>query len=346
MNNAVMPLERQVWLDVLRTFAIIGVLFVHTVSPLLGHTNNIWLESRLVLSIALTCVPIFFMVSGSLVLPKAHLQPLSRYLITKPIYLIILIITWEFLWRIFNKNLDNTSFTIEQTFTDLLRGNPSNSILWYLYKIAGAYMAAPFLAMMVSVCSTQRLIAFVAIGLGIDITFRTIYEFTGLTLWLPLDYRIYSLWLAYFVAGYLIAHRCNELYRQPRIWLIITFIGISLTASLALASRNLEWNNGAFFLGYDDIGIALASIGLFGFCSSIREKFLSIPFQKTLGYIGASTLGMYMIHMFVLKFIRINFGYEQNLFDSTVYAAIIGIISFAFTAIILRLPILRRLVSL
>ncbi len=339
-------LSRFAWIDVLRTFAIVGVLFVHTLSVLLSLDSGTGASARSLIAIALTCVPIFFMVSGALVLPSADKQPLYKYILSKPLALIALIFLWEFIYRLLELHLHEKQFIVTDVLKAIMTGTPANSILWYLYKIAGAYMAAPFVAAMVSACSTKRLVLFVALSIGIDVALRSMEEIAGVTWWPSIDYRIYSLWFGYFVAGYLIAHRLSGKYESPSFWLMVSAAGVLLTITLNETLRIFKGQSAPLFLGYNDLGIALASIGVFGFCSAYRKKISTWPFQAAFSYIGKATLGIYMIHILIIIFLRNKFGIEQGILYAAAYVFIAGSLSLALTAVLMKIPLMRRLVSI
>ena len=339
-------LSRFAWIDVLRTFAIIGVLFVHTLVVLLGLDGGTGASARSLIAIALTCVPIFFMVSGALVLPRANQQPLSKYLIFKPVAIIALIFIWEFIYKAVDGSLNGKTFTISETLKAIMKGSPDNSILWYLYRIAGVYLAAPFLAAMVSACNTKQLTVFVILSLGFDIFLRSLNEIFGISWWSPIDYRIYTLWFGYFVAGYLIANRLSDKYERPAFWLGVAAAGILITTTLNEVFRIIKGAGAPLFIGYDDLGIALASIGIFGYCSSYRKKISTWPFQAAFSYIGRATLGIYMIHILIIITLRNKFGVEQDILYAAAYAFIAGASSLALTAVIIKIPLARRLVTI
>lgn len=339
-------MSRLSWIDVLRTFAIVGVLFVHTLSVLLGTSGSVGALSEALIAVALTCVPIFFMVSGALVLPSASKQPLSKYLLIKPISLIALIFIWEFLYRYFELYLNGKQFAFIDVIKAIMAGTPENSILWYLYKITGAYMAAPFVSAMVMACSTRRLVVFVVASLGIDLALRFLNEVFGISWWSPIDYRLYSLWFGYFVAGYLLAHRLSDRYRNQHLFAFLALAGVALTIISNEASQIIRSSGAPMFLGYDELGVVLASVGTFGFCSAYRDKISQWPFLPVYSYVGKLTLGIYMIHIMIIAALRSKFGTELGVFDAALYAFTSGGISLIIAAIMIKIPVLRRTISI
>ncbi len=66
--------ENIVWVDWIRALATLGVVLIHTAGPLLYGYNQMpasyWWISNIYDSAARMCVPLFFMISGFLLLQK------------------------------------------------------------------------------------------------------------------------------------------------------------------------------------------------------------------------------------------------------------------------------------
>src|SRR5437660_891414 len=76
--------SRLLWLDVLRVTAILGVITIHTVSPLTaGATvatfSAAWWAGATMNELSLWCVPVFVMISGALLLRRQRPQPASTF---------------------------------------------------------------------------------------------------------------------------------------------------------------------------------------------------------------------------------------------------------------------------
>ena len=87
--------KRLVWADILRIFAIYLVVFVHSTS--LQATSFLSVLQLIILfAIAKTCVPLFFMLSGALLLPKV--EPTSYFLKKRFLRIFVPYIFWTIIF--------------------------------------------------------------------------------------------------------------------------------------------------------------------------------------------------------------------------------------------------------
>ena len=145
------PQRSHIWyFDWLRLFAMLAVIFMHAASGFLrGQITRGWHAANLLTSISFTAVPLFFMMSGALLLsdertPDVKLllrRRMPRILLPLFFYSIIAVL-W--LWY-------RDGPTGRPMIPALLMGlnKPVYVHLWFLYTLAGLYLISPFLYRMV-----------------------------------------------------------------------------------------------------------------------------------------------------------------------------------------------------
>jgi len=341
------PTQRHLWLDVLRTILIIEVILIHTTAPFRGVADlTTWIPVHLLTPIIKTCIPLFFMITGALILPRAKDESISRYLLVKPALMALVVIVWELVYRLTTQHLWGDSFELLSMLKDVANGNQKDPVLWYMYRIMGVYMAAPFLSVIVSHVSTRRLTTYVIAAISLEVFCRLLSDFSGVQWWPPFDHRIYGLWFGFTAAGYLVAHRINEKTFRPAFWSALFVLGYGITLVAIFLGRINGKQGGHFFTGYDDPGIAIMSVAIFGIFFTMRQRINQVAVKPLWTALGASTLGIYVIHEPILLILRQYFPTRSAVVSVFIYTAVALVASYALTAILNRIPLVSYLVSL
>ncbi|WP_417698524.1 acyltransferase, partial [Psychromonas sp.] len=148
-----------VWVDYLRVIAIGMVVFLHSASPLLYKFNQLpldyWLIANVYDSMVRVCVPLFFMVSGFLLLQKQ--EPLGFYFSKRFKKLLVPIIFWSLFFILWKNIVENGELPkFEQFYSLLLK--PSYYHLWFLYALIGIYLFVPILRIVTNSTDNKLLV--------------------------------------------------------------------------------------------------------------------------------------------------------------------------------------------
>lgn len=158
-------INRRVDISLLRIFATLGVIFIHTCTTLANHAEIFSLsgEQHIFLNTAFTvviwAVPIFLMITGSLLLNKSRIINtqicLSKYV--KRIILALIIFGVPFSWMETIATSKTISIgTFFSGFVNVVRGN-SWAHLWYLYELIGIYLILPVIKSFTDNCARKEL---------------------------------------------------------------------------------------------------------------------------------------------------------------------------------------------
>lgn len=141
------------YLDFLKAVSITGVVIIHTVSSLTisfdGNSLDWWI-SHGYNSLVRWTVPMFFLISGALLLSSNKNLSLIEFYRTRVKKLFIPFFIWSliyfYIFGIFDKYASPITIT---TFLRLfLNGNIFNR-LWFFYSLLGLYMITPFIRIFV-----------------------------------------------------------------------------------------------------------------------------------------------------------------------------------------------------
>jgi surface polysaccharide O-acyltransferase-like enzyme len=126
------------YLDYLRTFAIIGVLVIHTSTPYVGMFNKIefwkWETSIIYSSLIRWCVPIFFMVSGALLLGRNE-EPLKDFFLKRGNRILVPFVIWTGIYFIWRSYFWNTELSVREFISLVL--NNDTAIIYGVFRLNG-----------------------------------------------------------------------------------------------------------------------------------------------------------------------------------------------------------------
>ena len=152
--------KRIPYLDFLRCVAILLVIVTHTMSPILPdpfyYQARSWYLCLLQNPINRTGVPLFFMISGYLLLQAPSTINICQFYRRHIPRLLVPLFCWNIIYAVW-KNV---------TPLDLLRKLLSNGVsyhMWFVYTLLGIYLIAPFLKRLVDHCTEQQLSMFLII---------------------------------------------------------------------------------------------------------------------------------------------------------------------------------------
>jgi surface polysaccharide O-acyltransferase-like enzyme len=277
-RDAIQPNNNQAWLAWLRVIATIAVIILHCcATPLTnyGVTDDVnWGLSLALRNFTAVSVPLFFMISGYLYLSKAEIN-ISQFFRKRLVKIIIPLLMWSYFWIIYNNNI-----FIEQKFHWLylilpLR-QPAMYHLWFMYPLLGLYLILPlihsFVRNMNLQLRTYALIYWVFfIGITDFLSRFMAYEFAILP-------QFMTIWVGYFVAGYLII----AYNFKPR-WVIaicLLILTIMIVGTYFLTNQANPTPSHMYELS--TIHMMLLSLGVFWLVHHYRDKFKSNQVIKLL----------------------------------------------------------------
>ena len=190
--------KRRFALDLLRIIAAFGVVWLHVSTRVLASSNPhsfTWLIANMANSMSRWCVPVFVMISGAFLLKAPPSGPFEFY--RKRLSRILIPLAF---WTIFYLGIvtvDAHRIYPRIILLSLIKGEPYYH-LWYLYMVAGLYLAAPFLQQVVAANSapTVRALALACFSIA------AIESHAQTVTFIP-SFLLYS---GYFIAGHHLAN--------------------------------------------------------------------------------------------------------------------------------------------
>lgn len=140
--------RRVYYFDYLRVIAAVSVVYMHAVSSLLrGPIEINWHLSNLFTSFAFTAVPLFFMMSGYLLLSEEKTMDVSVLLRKRLPRLIFPLVGWSIVVVLYQMYVAQT-YTLRALYDGLVSAltTPAQISYWYMYTLIAIYAISPVLA--------------------------------------------------------------------------------------------------------------------------------------------------------------------------------------------------------
>lgn len=303
MNN-----KRIIWVDYLKVLAIIGVLGIHSSSILLENKYIFtipWYQSVISASIFRFAIILFIMASGYLLLRKT--QPISS--IPRRLKRILIpFIFWLLVYaliKIFFKGDLGSSWTIIDLLSYIGNAllNPLDICVqfWYVYMILGLYLLLPIISGWIQNTDIKEIEYFLSLWV-----MASLVQFIGIETVL-MDYmRYFTGSIGYFVLGYYLTIKKNELLTDKRFGLLLFLIGSLITIMGTIIFSYWDYNQSLFFIRLGDItpGACLQAVGLFIIVKNIDYTRLDQRINSIVTRISEDSYGIYMVNILVINLLE------------------------------------------
>ena len=344
--------EKKINIEFMRIIAIISTIVIHVSNIYMRSFGNISNSDFLVATIfnacARICVPVFFMISGALLIKGEYNK--EKYLKRVKKFIIILAV-WSVVYYLINVVRTGQNDLIKAIVYTFFDTTYTSKHLWFMYAIIGMYIVLPFVTNMCKNLTKEQENLFMILWMGIS-GLSVIYlplakAITGhhIDVVYPIPLINGAYYLGYFICGHILYERLKDIKatKKYNLWCIMTFIlsviiifGVTYYSSV---SHNRLMNT---MLWYRSIFIILESFSVFIFITINGEKFKNPNINK----IASLSFGVYLVHAIILFIIKDNMNmisYPPILFIP-VFTFIIFMTSLIITYIMKKIPIINKIV--
>lgn len=291
-DKSLLPyLNRNIYIDVLKSLAILGVIMIHLVGVIAcSPSSSIQNIAVIFDSFARISVPIFFMCSGYLNLSK-EIDPKTFF--KKRMYRIIIpLFLWSIFYYLWGHNIDfiKDEVTIKNFIIRFL-GNDIYGFLWFSYTITGLYLVTPILRILVKNTNKNLLRYFLILWFtifGIFSSFGNLFKIN-----ISFNDIGFGLYCGYYFLGYYLAQ--NSIKKKYR---IISYAAGALSLLTVIFKFN---SHNGYFYGYTSLFVIIMSIATFILVKEINWVDIFIKFKvlpKVIFNISTCTYGIYLSHYF------------------------------------------------
>lgn len=340
--------KRLIYLEALRIIAIFCVLFNHS-----GESAYFYftLSDSLIVQIVSICVssfskigvPLFFMISGVLLLNKE--ESLKELYLKRVLKYVIILLVFCSLYYIYQCHLGVFDFDLKDMIRKITTGQIFVSY-WFLYSYIAFLAILPLLRKMAKHLSNTEFIylfGMYVVANGIfGVLARTFIGQIAMNVPMATDLIMYPL------LGYFMAYRIPEEKRtgkQVTRFAALAVLGLVLNLGVTLYDHHLflDWNEGGLLLF-----IIFPAASTFYIVKYIFDKVKIHPIvEKVICFLGSGTFGMYVLEPYIKPFfgpyVQIALSFLSGLVLNLVYIVVIMLIGCTVSALLKKVPIIRKL---
>ena len=303
-----MSQPRLYWIDLTKSIAIFAVVLVHAVymtAPPFYHFDPqyklSWLSAMLFYSIGRIGVPLFFMVSGYLMIKKE--ESIIHFYSKRIQKLFIPLIVWSLIYALF------THYFIQKKITFSL-STPFFYHLWFLYVILFLYLITPLLIAIRKTTSGKRIFSILTIiWFILFLLFPYLIKLLGFTKVISYPYGTYYAGFAgYFILGYLLGELRITSKKQLIFTLSVLLLSTTLTLYLTYHATLHIGTFDSFFSSYYSLSVFTATIAAF---FMLKYRTFKPYLQKQVTMVASLSFGIYLIHPIFLALLKRWFSFSS-----------------------------------
>ncbi|WP_299684126.1 acyltransferase family protein [uncultured Dokdonia sp.] len=289
--------QSQIWPNNLRAIATISVILLHVSAPILSKFSDVsiytWQIGNIYDSLSRYCVPVFFMLSGALLLNKDY--KLEIFIKKRFFRIIPPFIFWSIVYIIYkiidiNKDFNSVIDLIFYFIRNLFNGSQYH--LWFIYTLLGLYLLMPILRKWIKHASKKEIQYFLLIW-----SITIIYAIPRLKGYLPKLYLVnFSGFLGYMILGFYLS-KLNSFKTYKLLTVFSLSLIFTILGTYYLSIKNLAFNEVLY--GYLMPNVLINSIALFLLIKQVNIK--SKPITYILSKISMHSYGIYLIHVLILS---------------------------------------------
>lgn len=301
-------MERIIWIDFLKVLAAFFVVLLHSTSPILYEYGNIdidiWKMGNYVDSFVRQAVPLFFMISGVLLLNKSY-ENLYLFFKKRFIKVIIPLLFWSIIYILFRKYIINQDIDIVKQLILMLL-YPQYYHLWFLYTIVGIYLFIPIFN--IFIVNSNKTLQYYFISLWIiSVSLIPLFNKLG-NFDIPNYMPMLTGYSGYLLIGYAIS---NIKISKKIFYFSLLMITISTLLTILFTENSSKELNkfDDFYYGYFSFTTLIQSISFFIITKFLVENIdISKIIIKSVSSVASTSLGIYIIHPIILYIIENNFS--------------------------------------
>jgi surface polysaccharide O-acyltransferase-like enzyme len=296
--------EQLVYVKVVRSFALLGIIILHVAFPLIYLYNSIdyadwWIANNFYMMGKIGS-PLFTMVSGLLLLNPGKDQPISLFFRKRFFKVLWPFVAWSVIYLIWQIEIVGTRFTPQEIVRLFVEG-PVYYHLWFIQMILGLYLATPILRIYTRHANRENLTYFLVIWLVTVAIMPMTQRFFGIAV--GIDVVVTTGYVGFFVLGHYL--REVTLTRRQVLPVLLIVVGALLftqfiTHALTVANEGTFDN---FFVANDSLNLIVVAVGLFLFFKSIdyTALFQRLPWlERIILGISSCSLGIYFVHVLII----------------------------------------------
>jgi surface polysaccharide O-acyltransferase-like enzyme len=348
--------EHETWIDFTRGAAAFMVVWLHAAAPWLYGYGKVplayWQFANILDSIVRMSVPLFFMLTGYLLLSQR--MPVAAYLKRRFSRIAVPWLAWSVVYLAWHRFHEGSAMSMGYAARQFMDGTIADH-LWFLYTLVGLYLFVPILVRLTDSPDVAGARYFVVLWLAAASLipfFKTGIEILhGRGMHVALDLTMFGGYSGYLVLGFLVGR--IDLTRAA-CWLAVGAMAAGI-ASTAAITAFVTARSGVFveyFYAYLSPNVVVTSAAAFLLLRHVGKLVGAKPaLSAAVRGVGGASLGVYLVHPIFLDLIRegaLGAGFASLANGTPVaiplVAGVAYVLSWASVFVVLKVPFLRRIV--
>lgn len=345
MKNKTKRIE---YISLASVVSAIAVVFLHANDCFWSFsTSRYWFTANIIESVFYFAVPIFFMISGAMLLDFNKKYDLKQYFSKRVSRTVIPYVIWSFIglfiqiYYMHSIKVDDVGlkFIVDGLLSGSLVG-----VYWFFIPLFLIYLAIPVFAFISDKNKKDIFIYAVSMAFVLNFLIPFIINVFNIDINFPISFLVTSGVLLYPLIGFLL-HK-YELNRKYQLILYgVAICGLLMhiigTYELSIAAGKIIDT----YKGYANLPAVLYSVGVFVFIKYDLVKLMKFdPIFKFVHFVDFYTFGIYLIHWYLLEFILRTFNLTNT---SIIYrlCAPFAVLGMAIIVIygVRKIPVIKKI---
>jgi len=335
--------ERNSALDITRIIAVLAVIMIHVSSKFVVSYDISSVEflcGNIFDSISRIGVPLFVMISGSLMLDEERNVNIKQNIKSIVCLLLFWSIVYCFFYNIALSIVNGGKIDFYRIVDSFINGCDH---MWYLYMIIVLYLATPFLRMFVKKENKRLVLSFIAIS---TVTQFSLPIIKGITLmWQnaeialkfveQLNLGFFSGFVTYYLIGWYIIH-----IGIKKKWIFYCLGIFSLLVTILYVQSTKDYSNGYSNM---NVFVLMYAVSVFILINCQQKMTVSDKTKSVLAVLSNLTFGVYIVHPLIQTIAGWVIKYVHNPFAYIIcsYSVVVAV-SFAVCFIVSKIPIIKK----
>ncbi|MBJ3814652.1 acyltransferase, partial [Shimwellia pseudoproteus] len=310
---AMLKPKRFDYLDIVRVSAILLVVFIHSIDHMaelhgFDTRHYAFFMHGVLRAIGRIGVPLFFMVSGALLLIRS-ITPIEFYLKRLPrlIFSILIIsLLYEYICVRLLHFPANGNISLK-----ILSGDPGYAYqLWFLYTTIGIYLAAPFIQKFLDSSSDQLILTYITISFSVGSLARSVAPFMSGMVIPSVMMDFFNPYITYFIMGYFFHNRVEAIDRPVLLLcglLLSVFLPGAVLEFVNLPGENLIQKSDSI-LWHDKPTVYISAACAFLLIKAYgQNRIIHSTVMLLVQRVAAASFTIYLFHIMVIYFFKSSF---------------------------------------
>jgi surface polysaccharide O-acyltransferase-like enzyme len=343
--------------DLIRTLALFLVVLLHASNEALQASSvpaAYWWTAVVYKSVSLSCVPLFVMLSGALLLQPAKLDEPIRVFLKKRLTRIGLAFAfWSAVYLAWSFFITQTPVTLSNIGLGIIRDLFTGAYyqFWFIYLLVGLYLITPILRVVIAK-GDPKIIRYLILLWFIGVAIVPLAQFaSGNTL----NTAVFLIggFIGYFVLGIYL----QTIKLRSALLYVLLILGIASTVfGIWLMYYPLNTlGQGNFFFGYLTINVIVGSVALFLILLKFRPDWPGTNHKvssKVVQAISKNTLPIFLFHVIILETFergllgfKLSFSTLNPIIEIPLLAMLTFFITLGLVLLMKKVPVLRKLIG-